>query len=120
MKHPRVRFAWSLVPVRQLGLAAAAAASLLFTACGGGGGAAPPAEATVLRVDDASVLEGSGSSTSDLSFWVMLDKPVITRLELRISTISLIKPGLPAPLVQPRGVRLVGVMLITFNSKTSL
>jgi hypothetical protein len=93
MKHPRVRFAWSLVPVRQLGLAAAAAASLLFTACGGGGGAAPPAEATVLRVDDASVLEGSGSSTSDLSFWVMLDKPVITRLELRISTLSLIKPG---------------------------
>ena len=93
MKHPRVRFAWSLVPVRQLGLAAAAAASLLFTACGGGGGAAPQAEATVLRVDDASVLEGSGSSTSDLSFWVMLDKPVITRLELRISTLSLIKPG---------------------------
>ena len=93
MKHPRVRSAWSLVPVRQLGLAAAAAASLLFTACGGGGGAAPQAEATVLRVDDASVLEGSGSSTSDLSFWVMLDKPVITRLELRISTLSLIKPG---------------------------
>ncbi len=95
MKHPRVRFAWSLVPVRQLGLAAAAAASLLFTACGGGGGAAPPAEATVLRVDDASVLEGSGSvtSTSDLNFLVTLDKPVITRLELRISTISLIKPG---------------------------
>jgi hypothetical protein len=93
MKHPRVRFAWSLVPVRQLGLAAAAAASLLFTACGGGGGAAPPAEATVLRVDAASVLEGSGSSTSDLNFLVTLDKPVITRLELRISTISLIKPG---------------------------
>jgi hypothetical protein len=46
-------------------------------------------------VDDASVLEGSGSvtSTSDLNFLVTLDKPVITRLELRISTISLIKPG---------------------------
>lgn len=82
--------------MRQLGLAAAAAASLLFTACGGGGGAAPPAEATVLRVDDASVLEGSGSSTSDLSFLVTLDKPVITRLELRISTTSLIKPGFPS------------------------
>lgn len=92
MKHPRVRFAWSLVPVRQLGLAAAAAASLLFTACGGGG-AAPPAEATVQSVDAASVLEGSGSSTSDLSFLVTLNKEVITRLELRISTLSLIKPG---------------------------
>ena len=93
MKHPRVRFAWSLVPVRQLGLAAAAAASLLFTACGGGGGAAPTAEATVQRVDAASVLEGTGSSTSDLNFLVTLHGPVITRLELRISTLSLIKPG---------------------------
>ena len=94
MKHQRVRSALSLVPVRQLGLAAAAGASLLLTACGGGGGQPMPVEAVVKSVDaEATVLEGSGSLTSDLSFLVTLDKPVISRLELRISTTSLIKPG---------------------------
>lgn len=96
MKHQRVRSAWSLVPARRLGLAAAVAASLVLSACGGGGGGGepPPVEALVKSVDaEASVLEGSGSSSSDLSFLVTLDKPVITRLELRVSTVSLIKPG---------------------------
>lgn len=87
----------SLVPVRQLGLAAAVAASLILTACGGGGGGGgepAPVEAVVKSVDaEATVLEGSGSSSSDLSFLVTLDKPVITRLEIRISTVSLIKSG---------------------------
>ncbi|MEI7784735.1 MAG: DUF1566 domain-containing protein [Betaproteobacteria bacterium] len=48
----------------------------------------------MLRVDaEGSVLEGSGGSTSDLNFLVTLDKAVVSRLELRISTVSLIKPG---------------------------
>lgn len=62
--------------------------------CGGGGGGAPIPEAVVSKVDDARVLEGNASGgTVDLVFNVTLDKPVVNRLEISFSTVSLIKSG---------------------------
>ncbi len=66
----------------------------ILAACGGGGGGAV-AEAVVSNIEsDVAILEGStANGTSDLIFTVTLDKPVVTRLELRVSTLSAIKPG---------------------------
>jgi len=67
-----------------------------LAACGGGGGGGSPVpEAVVSNIEsDVAIFEGStANGTSDLTFTVTLDKPVVTRLELRVSTLSAIKSG---------------------------
>jgi hypothetical protein len=83
----------SLIPLRAAYWISVMAVGISLAACGGGGGT--PTEAVVSSVEaDVSVLEGSAASgTSDLVFLVSLDKPVITRLDLTVSTRSAIKPG---------------------------
>ncbi len=97
MKNFQFMNPFSLLPVRTVPLVSAVAASLALLACGGGGGSAviPPIEAVVTGVQqEASVLEGSfAGATTDLVFQVNLNKPVVTRVELRVSTVSAIKAG---------------------------
>lgn len=106
MKLLRVPSSLSLFPLQYARLAAVLASGLALIACGGGGGGGPapvlaPPEAVVTTVQtDVSVLEGTpitgSSETSDLVFDVSFDKPVISRLELRVSTFSGSKTGVPS------------------------
>jgi hypothetical protein len=104
MKHLRVPSSLSLFSLPRAPLAALLAAGLALTACGGGGGGAaptpPPPEAVVTAVlAEASVLEGTSSTgtgrTSDLVFEVSFNQAVVSRLELRVSTVSAAKAGSP-------------------------
>jgi hypothetical protein len=94
LRVPPASRRWNLQPT---GLVAALLASLVLTACGGGGAAPVPEvpEAVVTQVQaEASVLEGSSAgASSDLTFLVSFDTPVVRRLEIRVSTVSAIKPG---------------------------
>lgn len=93
MKHFQNEQHRSLIPLRAAYWVSLIAVGISLAACGGGGGT--PTEAVVSSVEtDVSVLEGNtASGTSDLVFLVSLDKPVITRLDLTVSTRSAIKPG---------------------------
>jgi hypothetical protein len=99
MKNFQFMNQFSLFPLRTAPLVSAVAASLALVACGGGGGGgggdAPPEARVTSVAQDASVLEGSSnlSVESFLIFNVTLDKPVVNRLELRVTTVSAIKPG---------------------------
>lgn len=96
MKNFQFMNQFSLFPLRTAPLLSAVAASLALVACGGGGGGDAPPEAKVTSVaQETSVLEGSSNlgAESFLIFNVTLDKPVVNRLELRVTTVSAIKPG---------------------------
>ena len=96
MKQLHILKRLGFTPLQTASSNALLAVSFALTACGGGGGggSAPPPEPTVTGVENvASVLEVGVGGTSDLTFKVTFDGPVVNRLELIVSTVSLIKQG---------------------------
>jgi hypothetical protein len=94
MKNIQILKQHNLFPLRAAYWSSVLLLGLTLAACGGGGGSPVP-EAVVSHIEsDVAILEGSSANgTSDLIFTVTLDKPVVSQLELRVSTLSAIKPG---------------------------
>ena len=95
MKQIHILKRLGFTPLRTASASALVSVAFALTACGGGGGGSlPPPEAIVTNVQSvASVLEGGAGGSSDLTFAVTFDKPVVARLELKVGTVSLIKSG---------------------------
>ena len=94
MKNIQILKQHNLFPLRAAYWSSVLLLGLTLAACGGGGGSPVP-EAVVSHIEsDVAILEGSSANgTSDLIFTVTLDKPVVSQLELRVSTLSAIKSG---------------------------